>query len=111
MITAEKVYEVFGITPGPWENRVTGEFNNICNPSYSNWFIAEDIQDRNINILLASPEMLVTQINLVIGVNGLPPSTAIQGVLTDEWNQAVKAIESADSQNRKWPELLKELER
>ena len=122
MITAERVYEVFGITPGPWWSegeylaamvegkRPNGEIIGRMSPSIHNLFTTKQ-NARNAKCSASSPEMLVALVNEVIS---LDCEDILKDIITDieiseEEKMMIKAIESADSQKRKWPELLKEL--
>ena len=126
MITPERVYEVFGITPGPWEindevdfdsfiSGDTGKYKNvICQPlgTHSAYKTGEyPPWDNNKNLIKASPEMLVTLVNMVIELSDRFSYQGFHGDFKLIFDDHVKAIESADSQNLKWPELLKELKR
>lgn len=50
-------------------------------------------------------ECMEALINLMKGVQGLPPLTAIRGSLAKEWQSACKLIE--DKTSRKWEDLKK----
>ncbi len=111
-ITPEKIYEVFGITPGPWEYkyewkdegdwRQRGYYSGriqICgDPLYpgDNNFYA------NGCLFTQSPTMLVALVR-------------IQLFAESEYNTEVSEtyyksiIEAADHKKRPWPELKKEL--
>ena len=132
MITAERVYEVFGITPGNWKivngksqyypdkERVetvrSDDYNSDMMACYKGNIIADftkahgerahafEEAKNNACLLKASPEMLVTFVNTVIELDD-------RSYYINSYNLLVKAIESADNRGRKWPELLKELKR
>ncbi len=113
MITPEKIYEVFGITPGPWVaehtymsamvkgRRPNGEVIGKMHPSINGLFT--DTQNA-INTLCAAaaPTMLVALVR-------------IQLFAESEYNTEVSEtyyksiIEAADHKKRSWPELKKEL--
>lgn len=110
MITAEKIYEVFGITPGPWNT--DKQLYMIESSTLTVCLLDEgDGIDNSINadmeLVKSSPEMLVALVNIAIEM--IPYKNRR---LDDKghFDRIVKAIESADSQKRKWPELLKELQ-
>ena len=105
MITPERVYEVFGITPGPWDITVTvngfpdGPFlsfnknNNDTSKTKTNWLAANGF-----------PEMLVALVHELeqLWHDGVEDETG-------NYIPMVKAVESADSKDRPWSKILKEL--
>ena len=114
MITAERVYEVFGITPGPWEtgNPLKNESNlmiycddstgqRIADCTNNLTFHSIKMKEANAQLTASSPEMLVA----------LVKQEYSHSKCNAESEEIIKIIESADKQKRKWPELLKELER
>ena len=115
MITPERVYEVFGITPGPWWSegeylaamvegkRPNGEVIGRMSPSIQRLFTMKQ-NSINAKCATASPQMLVALVNVLERNN--------REFILDHGTQfmIVKAIESADSKGRKWPEILKALE-
>lgn len=118
MISAERVYEVFGITPGPWEtgNPLKNESNLMiyCDDSTGQrisdctnhlTFHPIKMKEANAQLVATSPEMLVALVNILVHFD-----TMGWGYTDEGYNNLIKAIESVDSQNRKWPELIKALE-
>lgn len=92
MITAKRVYEVFGISQIAIEIII-----NEIDPLYSN---------RVKKVFKSSPEGLVAL------VNKLKAEEDECVIFKDEnYFAMAKAIESADAKKRLWPELLKELEK
>lgn len=122
MITAERVYEVFGITPGPWWSegeyiatmvegkRPNGEVMGRMSPSIHNLFTLKQ-NAKNAKCAAASPEMLVALVNTVMQIEWAAEVQGAIGHIEDVYLMMIKAIESADSKKREWPELLKELRR
>ena len=100
MITEKKVCEVFGIRTEPLEYK-----RNPRETAADGYLYA------------ASPKILVALINMVIPMYQMydPVHSKYVGDYHEEFNKnyamQIEAIESADSQGRKWPELLKELTR
>jgi len=116
MITAERIYAVFGITHGPWEIELSylSIVNKnlkieICN------FETGDAGDEELKgdmaLIAAAPIMLVALINEVISLDceDILKDMIINMEISEEEKMMISVIESADSKNRKWPELLKEL--
>ena len=89
MIPSERVYEVFGITDDTWWEELS------VRPKYI----------RALPVIKASPEMLVALVNVLIDYKTNLPSCYMKEEMYLQW---IKAIESADSKNRKWSEILKE---
>ena len=90
MITPERVYEVFGIKGDP---------------------LNEGINRRFVDLVEASPEMLVVLVNIVYENDlAFENNTLGRKLFNGANKQAIKAIESSDSQGRSWEELKKELE-
>jgi len=113
MITPERVYEVFGITPGPWEIKI--RIDDCFNPIESIGKIepgfdqADDvwlnISTEDSKLASSVPEMLVALVNIAVEMEPYHNSGFEDKGL---YISAIKIIESADSKNRPWSELLKE---
>lgn len=116
-----------GITPGPWSENKThdGEMYHracIVSPvvdiasmkcvwSTDPKACHEEPQISNDRRLLAaSREMLKSLIIYVLGVDRLPPLTAIQGLLDAEYTLAVNAIESATPEGWTWKRISQWME-
>ena len=112
MITNEKIYSVFGITPGPWiQGGCTGRMIQPKDEEGSDYWLADVDIKTNSFLIKSSPEMLVVLVNIVYENDlAFENNTLGRKLFNGANKQAIKAIESADSQNRKWPELLKALE-
>ena len=50
-------------------------------------------------------DMLEVLIDLMKGVEGLPPLTAIQGILTRQWLGCEDVLQKTDPQHRSWQEI------
>ena len=96
MITPERVYKVFGF------DRLALE---VVSEDISNLY-----QFQILSLIKSSPEMFVALINCVMEIEFRYTITGGFGTFGANYTQMVKAIESADSQNRSWVELKKELE-
>lgn len=59
---------------------------------HKSWF--QTIDNPDANLIATAPEMLEALIGLMKGVNKLPPLTAIQGVLTKEWDVCIELLKS-----------------
>ena len=90
MITAERVYEVFGIDPE------------------LKFLVGDECTSNVMTLISIAPEILVALVNIAVE---MMPYNHKGFDNKGHCERITKAIESADSQNRKWPELLKELER
>lgn len=135
MITAEKVYEVFGIKPGPWEwvvqdvsmitlgskdCSIEGQVMSVS-PCQScidmakggwEWGRCTTPNQANAHLIAVVPELLVALIEIII--NTEQHYEATEDPLTDErfeddYGYMVKIIEKTDYKNRTWSELKKEL--
>ncbi len=118
MITPERVYEVFEITPGPWntgciyqplpERKETRQQILDNNGKYC----IEDVKAKNANLIKASPKMLVALIESTLSIikygEQFTDPRFNKFLIDIEHN--IKVIESADSRGRRWHELLEALE-
>lgn len=109
MITPERVYEVFNLGH-KWKtvtlNRnqllIQSNEEQICDCGHSN-----NIRSLQLaRVLKSFPEMLVALVNIAIEMEPYHNRKLEDKGL---YILAIKAIESADSKDREWPELLKEL--
>ena len=73
------------------------QINKNQSSNMNNW--QEDIAD----LVTENKKLREALINLMKGVQGLPPLTAIQGTLEEEWQSACKLIEKITDQ--KWEEI------
>ena len=105
MITAKRVYEVFGITQD--YHRVPGD--NIIRHGIKYSDIKHHYNLNEMNIIDASPELLVALVSTVMQIEWAAEVQGSIGHIEDVYLMMIKAIESADSKNRPWSELLKEL--
>jgi len=89
-------------TQGEWRVSKSG------NPQFKTCVVAEDMGSvcfitdwteeeakANAKIISAAPELLESLKQLMEGVDGLPPLTAITGTLTKQYKQAQQAIKKA----------------
>lgn len=120
--------ERVGYTPGPWSLphfadgerdakcpcgyvfgkddpgcRTVGEvFYHDKNDGYDEHYPIE-MAKANARVIATAIQTLEALESLMKGVDGLPPLTAIEGVLSDQWEESIKAIESATGLS--WEEL------
>lgn len=91
MISAERIYKVFGITPGPWE--------------------IDSTRSANTTLISTSPQMLVALVNMLDKLISALELLDFKVENDTETMNAIKAIKSSDSKNRTWEELYKELQK
>lgn len=110
MISAERVYEVFGITPGPWKHSYYDGWDCVI-PQHTTIKICNLVENNpaNADVISSSPEMLVSAVHMLEQIEWASDVRGGIGYMTECYNEMFKTIESADSQNRPWKELLKEL--
>lgn len=94
MITPERVYEVFGIDKE--------EMNSII------FWCSRNYGKEESALIKYSPEMLVALVHTADMFSRTIISPSYRE--TESGKLVITAIESADSKNRKWPEILKALE-
>lgn len=88
-------------TPGPWEAVIyDGPFDQpLIKSGHGTIGRLHGMEDRqheaNAKLVAAAPELLEALQDLLKGVNGLPPLTAIAGVLTQQCKHAEAAIKKA----------------
>lgn len=100
MITPKKIYEVFGITPGPWKiykikgyciDHIVKDKLIVCDLN-----VPMAVEHYNSSLLATAPTMLVALVKVTL--------------LTEtEHDYVIKAIEAADHKKRPWSELKREL--
>lgn len=66
--------------------------SGIC--EMSDWMPEEEME-ANAKLIAAAPDLLEALQNLMKGVEGLPPLTAIAGALEKQYKQAEQAIKKA----------------
>ena len=88
--------EKLGITPIKAEYFYGDVFSKVSKPYCPEEPVRELEQQRN--------EMLEALIDLMKGVQGLPPLTAIRGTLEKEWQYGLSVIEKA-CYPKKWTEI------
>ena len=111
MITPERVYEVFGID-GNLEEGNNGTLFIPHRIAVDDWdfeLVIDGVNPRFKPLFKSSPEMLVVLVNIIYNFEKFCHIVNERNYETD-YTRAIKAIESADSQNRSWVELKKELE-
>lgn len=101
MITPEKVCEVFGITSKYIRPESVITVCPITEYEESKSYYHP--KSGMAHVFKSSPKILVALINMVINYQNKYYGNV-------NLNNSIKAIESADSKNRKWSELLKALE-
>ena len=100
------IAEKLGYTPGAWtlynESGTTAVLNHgdqrqaiiqWTGFDQSNTPIIEHYP--NARLIAAAPQMLEALIDLMKGIDGLPQLTAIEGLLSTQWDNAIEAVESA----------------
>jgi len=109
----KNIIEKLGITLGEFRIRKciddSGDYERHtydildCYPWGSNCITGDIAHPEHARVFATSPKVIASLIKLMRGIEGLPPLTAIAGVLTEEWNICEIALKEATGKS--WEEI------